>query len=99
MNKKLTMLRTYLKRKSRSVKYSRNKNKDVKVAFKAPGGKILPLFVLIILILCNITSIISGGVSIFVFTSIIWGIGILFYFYQFNRNKKKIKMMRKVNKK
>ncbi len=66
---------------------ARKNNNVAEPVFKAPGGKFLPIVVLIILVMCNISSIIAGGVSIFIFTAIFWGIGILLYFYQKRFNK------------
>lgn len=55
------------------------KDTDQKLAFVAPGGKIMPVVVLAILILCNISSIISGGISIWIYTIVFLAIGVGIY--------------------
>ena len=57
-------------------KDSENKNP----AFKAPGGNALIIIILLILIGCNITSIIIGGKDLFLFTIAFWIIGLIIYF-------------------
>lgn len=49
-------------------------------AFKAPGGNVLVIIILLILIGCNITSIIIGGKDLFLFTIAFWIIGLIIYF-------------------
>ena len=64
-------------------KESNNKN----IAFKAPGGNALIIIILMILISCNITSIITGGMDLFLFTIVFWFIGLLIYYCRAFWNK------------
>lgn len=68
-----------------SLVAARKEAEDKAIAFKAPGGNILIMAILAILISCNITSIITGGKDLFLFTLVFWGIGLLIYFYQKGR--------------
>ena len=63
-----------------SLVVARKDSKNMNIAFKAPGGNMLIIIVLFILISCNITSIISGGKDLFIFTVVFWIIGILIYY-------------------
>lgn len=57
------------------------KNTDQKLAFVAPGGRAMPAIVLIILVLCNISSIVSGGFNIWLYTIISFILGIAIYYF------------------
>ncbi len=62
------------------------KSADQNLAFVAPGGKAMPHIVLTILILCNISSIVSGGLYIWIYTIAFFAIGLgIFYM---NKNKR-----------
>ena len=50
------------------------------IAFKAPGGNALVIIILMILISCNITSIIIGGKDLLLFTIVFWLIGLIVYY-------------------
>ena len=56
------------------------KNTEQKPAFVAPGGRAMPAIVLIILVLCNISSIVSGGFNIWLYTIISFILGIAIYY-------------------
>ena len=62
-----------------SLAKARKEAKDKNIAFKAPGGNALIIIILLILISCNITSIITGGLDLFLFTIISWLIGLIIY--------------------
>ena len=62
-----------------SLVFARHKFPDKNKAFKTPGGEILISIILIILILCNTSSIILGGKDLLLFTLALWGVGILIY--------------------
>lgn len=59
---------------------------DMKLSFVAPGGRAMPYIVLAILILCNISSIISGGLYIWIYTIAFFAVG-LGMFYGNNKNR------------
>ena len=59
---------------------ARKEAKSETLAFKAPGGNALIIIILLILIGCNITSIITGGKDLFLFTIVFWVIGLIIYY-------------------
>ncbi|MBR4330909.1 MAG: hypothetical protein IKP71_13795, partial [Candidatus Riflebacteria bacterium] len=59
---------------------ARKTSESKQAAFKAPGGNVLIILVLIILIGCNITSIVTGGKDLFLFTIVSWVIGLIIYY-------------------
>ena len=63
-----------------SLVAARKDSENKSPAFKAPGGNFLVGIILIILIGCNITSIIIGGKDLFLFTIAFWIIGLIIYF-------------------
>ena len=63
-----------------SLVAARKKLENQTPAFKAPGGNALIIIILLILIGCNITSIIIGGKDLFLFTIAFWIIGLIIYF-------------------
>ncbi len=71
-----------------SLIIARRKVRGKTIAFKTPYGGILVYIILIILILCNISSIILGGKNLILFTLALWGVGILIYFSRGLWNKR-----------
>ena len=63
-----------------SLVEARKAAKDFTPAFKAPGGNLLVAIVLIVLISCNITSIIAGGADLFIFTLVFLFVGLIIYY-------------------
>ena len=59
---------------------ARKESKSKDVAFKAPGGTALIIIILMILIGCNITSIVIGGKDLLLFTIVFWLIGLIIYY-------------------
>ena len=70
-----------------SLVAARKDSNSKTAAFKAPGGNILIIVILLILIGCNITSIIIGGKDLFLFTIAFWIIGLIIYFCRALWNK------------
>lgn len=58
-------------------------------AFRAPGGQVLPAIALLLIVVCYIPDILSGGLMIWVFTALWYGLGLLIYrFSKAGRAKK-----------
>lgn len=70
-----------------SLVAARKDSKSKTAAFKAPGGNLLIVVIVLILIGCNITSIIIGGKDLFLFTIAFWIIGLIIYFCRALWNK------------
>ncbi|MBR4674629.1 MAG: APC family permease [Victivallales bacterium] len=51
-------------------------------AFHAPGGVHLPYIILAILLLCNLSGLLAGGITIWLFTAILMAIGLPFFYFQ-----------------
>ncbi|MBR4329960.1 MAG: APC family permease [Candidatus Riflebacteria bacterium] len=59
---------------------ARKTSESKQAAFKAPGGNALIILILLILIGCNITSIVTGGKDLFLFTIVFWVLGLSVYY-------------------
>ena len=70
-----------------SLFFARKKYNDEQIAFKAPGGSMLLISVLLILISCNINAIISGGKDLFLFTIIFLLLGLIIFYSRALWNK------------
>lgn len=69
---------------------ARKCNSGKKSAFKAPGGFVMPYIVVVILALCNLPEIISGGNKIWLFTAILLALGMLLrYCVSLSRTEKR----------
>ncbi len=70
-----------------SLYFARKKHPHIPGNFQAPGGKVLPAFALILIVICYIPDILSGGWMIWIYTMIWYALGlIIFHFSQYNRN-------------
>lgn len=49
-------------------------------SFRAPGGRILPLIALVLIILCYVPDIVSGGIMLWVYSIVWYLVGILIFF-------------------
>lgn len=48
-------------------------------AFRAPLGNALPIFALVLIVICNLSDILSGNIQVYAFTIIWYIIGIIYY--------------------
>ncbi len=71
-----------------SLIVARKKNAYVPGNFRAPGGNVLPVVVLIILIICYIPDIIGGGWVLWLYTIVWYLLGFIIYSYYSRKNKK-----------
>ncbi|TCL55166.1 amino acid/polyamine/organocation transporter (APC superfamily) [Kineothrix alysoides] len=71
-----------------SLIVARKKNAYVPGNFRAPGGNVLPVVVLIILIICYIPDIIGGGWVLWLYTIAWYLLGFIIYSYYSRKNKK-----------
>ena len=62
-----------------SLLVARRKNAYVPGNFKAPGGSVLPVLALIILVVCNLSDIIGGGWIIWAYTIGVYIVGLIIY--------------------
>lgn len=60
---------------------ARRKNTYVKGNFRAPGGNVLPILVLVVLLCCYIPDIIGGGWVLWGYTAGWYALGLLIYLY------------------
>lgn len=63
-----------------TVVEARKKNQFIEGSFKAPGGNILPILTLLVLIACYIPGILGGGWKLWVWTAGYYAIGMIIYF-------------------
>ena len=72
-----------------SLYFARKKHPHIEGHFRAPGGNILPAIALILIIICYIPDILSGGWMIWIYTIIWYLIGFLiFHFSKFSQQKR-----------
>ncbi|MGO5052930.1 APC family permease [Lachnospiraceae bacterium LCP25S3_G4] len=69
-----------------SLIQARKKNEHVQGAFRAPGGTFLPIFALVVIVLCYIPDIIKGGWVLWAYTLGWYALGLVIY--QFRRKDK-----------
>lgn len=60
--------------------FARARKEGLVPAFEAPGGKYLPAIVLTILIFCNLSSIVKGGLQIWIYTFVFFALGLIIYY-------------------
>ncbi|MEL7608028.1 MAG: APC family permease [Bacillota bacterium] len=65
---------------------ARRKNPGVK-AFRAPGGNVMPILILIVLVTCYVPKILTGGWQLWVFTAGYLLVGLMVYFSGAKRRK------------
>ena len=51
-------------------------------AFHAPGGTFLPYIILLLLVLCNLSALLAGGITIWLFTAILMAVGLPFFYFR-----------------
>lgn len=51
-----------------------------KSAFKAPGGSVVPIITMIVIVICYIPGIIKGGGPLWLSTAVYYAIGLAIYF-------------------
>ena len=56
-------------------------------AFHAPGGKVLPIVALVLIVLCYIPDIIGGGWKIWTYTIVWYVVGLIYYKVRNGKNK------------
>lgn len=56
-------------------------------AFHAPGGKVLPIVALVLIVLCYIPDIIGGGWKIWAYTIVWYVVGLIYYKVRNGKNK------------
>ncbi|WMC91350.1 APC family permease [Kineothrix sp. MB12-C1] len=71
-----------------SLIVARKKNAYVPGNFRAPGGNVLPTVVLIVLIICYIPDIISGGWVLWGYTIVWYLLGLIIYSHYSKKDKK-----------
>jgi len=66
---------------------ARRKNPDMKDIFRAPGGNVLPVITLIVLLGAYIPGIIQGGGQLWLWTAVYFALGLVIYFISLAKKK------------
>jgi APA family basic amino acid/polyamine antiporter len=70
-----------------TVVAARKKHPEIQDKFKAPGGDVLPIITLIVLVACYVPGILQGGWQLWAYTALYFLIGMIIYFIGTNKSK------------